>query len=601
MNFNSWNWESENWGGDPEGPLAKALEKAREKNEERKPLKIERLPKKQDSLEMISCPYCEEFGGGEVPTNFDYDSGDMWSPATLEITEWEMCEYCEGEGKVEDNEEYQKIPKWDWSYLEPDEPEYDRYYDAEATNIDWETDGQEVDLPKKVKVPDDLDADEIADYLSDEYDFLVNSFQIKDAESFEAEPETWAPGESLPPSVISLIKEYIESGQNPKGIASILPKLLKMVDVEKQNRGKLVLELAKEAKNYYVHHLFYVVVKKEGQVMPNVIHRTFNLEKAIDYAERLWSDGIYEDVEVDCPGAETVVWMNGNLEDAWLELNAESFEAEIGDTIICIKDDPNGYFKKGDRAKYLKFEDQIDRYYDLNDNYIGPLQYKVKLLHNKNEFVVTPEIVDRYWRVVNEAESFETDVDWEGKPYTGQINPDDQDLDEQKADRNKDGKLSSWERAIGNQVARGIREGGYGAEDCLVCGAEGFEACEYHSEEFELHDWYDPMSDYGMMEYHPEIQEQKSQYLDDLEEQKDSYEREQRREIIKSKDIDDRIRMIDQAVANQEKGVKRHLKGRFQNPITVLATKGGLDRYDFIKIGIFALLIGAVGVKVASK
>jgi len=186
MNFNSWNWESENWGGDPEGPLAKALEKAREKNEERKPLKIERLPKKQDSLEMISCPYCEEFGGGEVPTNFDYDSGDMWSPATLEITEWEMCEYCEGEGKVEDNEEYQKIPKWDWSYLEPDEPEYDRYYDAEATNIDWETDGQEVDLPKKVKVPDDLDADEIADYLSDEYDFLVNSFQIKDAESFEA-------------------------------------------------------------------------------------------------------------------------------------------------------------------------------------------------------------------------------------------------------------------------------------------------------------------------------------------------------------------------------------------------------------------------------
>ena len=421
------------------------------------------------------------------------------------------------------------------------------------------------------------------------------------AESFEAEPETWAPGESLPPSVISLIKEYIESGQNPKGIASILPKLLKMVDVEKQNRGKLVLELAKEAKNYYVHHLFYVVVKKEGQVMPNVIHRTFNLEKAIDYAERLWSDGIYEDVEVDCPGAETVVWMNGNLEDAWLELNAESFEAEIGDTIICIKDDPNGYFKKGDRAKYLKFEDQIDRYYDLNDNYIGPLQYKVKLLHNKNEFVVTPEIVDRYWRVVNEAESFETDVDWEGKPYTGQINPDDQDLDEQKADRNKDGKLSSWERAIGNQVTRGIREGGYGAEDCLVCGAEGFEACEYHSEEFELHDWYDPMSDYGMMEYHPEIQEQKSQYLDDLEEQKDSYEREQRREIIKSKDIDDRIRMIDQAVANQEKGVKRHLKGRFQNPITVLATKGGLDRYDFIKIGIFALLIGAVGVKVASK
>ena len=56
------------------------------------------------------------------------------------------------------------------------------------------------------------------------------------------------------------------------------------------------------------------------------------------------------------------------------------------------------------------------------------------------------------------------ELDWEGKPYTGKINPDDPDLDEQKADRNKDGKLSSWERAVGNQVARGIREGGYGSE-----------------------------------------------------------------------------------------------------------------------------------------
>ena len=66
------------------------------------------------------------------------------------------------------------------------------------------------------------------------------------------------------------------------------------------------------------------------------------------------------------------------------------------------------------------------------------------------------------------AESFEVEsergVDWEGKPYTGKIYPDDPDLDEQKADRNKDGKLSSWERAVGNQVAKGIREGGYGSE-----------------------------------------------------------------------------------------------------------------------------------------
>ena len=57
-----------------------------------------------------------------------------------------------------------------------------------------------------------------------------------------------------------------------------------------------------------------------------------------------------------------------------------------------------------------------------------------------------------------------TDYDWEGKPYTGKIYPDDPDFDADKADRNRDGKLSSWERALGNQVARGMREGGYSAE-----------------------------------------------------------------------------------------------------------------------------------------
>ena len=62
------------------------------------------------------------------------------------------------------------------------------------------------------------------------------------------------------------------------------------------------------------------------------------------------------------------------------------------------------------------------------------------------------------------AESFEAQTkltdytrgkDWEGKPYTGQIFPDHPDLDHELADRNQDGKMASWERAIGNQVARG--------------------------------------------------------------------------------------------------------------------------------------------------
>ena len=35
---------------------------------------------------------------------------------------------------------------------------------------------------------------------------------------------------------------------------------------------------------------------------------------------------------------------------------------------------------------------------------------------------------------------------------------DDIDFDKSKADRNKDGRISDWERAVGNKVAKGIRE-----------------------------------------------------------------------------------------------------------------------------------------------
>ena len=47
-----------------------------------------------------------------------------------------------------------------------------------VTDIKWETDGEVVDLPTEVEVDDDLDEDEIADYLSDEYGWLVESFAL---------------------------------------------------------------------------------------------------------------------------------------------------------------------------------------------------------------------------------------------------------------------------------------------------------------------------------------------------------------------------------------------------------------------------------------
>ena len=48
-----------------------------------------------------------------------------------------------------------------------------------ATEIDWDTDGEEIDwLPKQCVVPPDLDDDEVADWLSDRFGFCVNGFSI---------------------------------------------------------------------------------------------------------------------------------------------------------------------------------------------------------------------------------------------------------------------------------------------------------------------------------------------------------------------------------------------------------------------------------------
>lgn len=49
-----------------------------------------------------------------------------------------------------------------------------------VTDIIWDTDGEDIDnLPEEVNIPDDIDEDDIADYLSDEYGWCVESFNIE--------------------------------------------------------------------------------------------------------------------------------------------------------------------------------------------------------------------------------------------------------------------------------------------------------------------------------------------------------------------------------------------------------------------------------------
>ena len=47
-----------------------------------------------------------------------------------------------------------------------------------VSRIIWETDGEEIDLPTEVEVADGLDDDQITDYLSDTYGWLVISFSL---------------------------------------------------------------------------------------------------------------------------------------------------------------------------------------------------------------------------------------------------------------------------------------------------------------------------------------------------------------------------------------------------------------------------------------
>lgn len=47
-----------------------------------------------------------------------------------------------------------------------------------VSDIKWETDGEAINLPSEVEVNDNMSDEEIADYLSDKYGWLVESFSL---------------------------------------------------------------------------------------------------------------------------------------------------------------------------------------------------------------------------------------------------------------------------------------------------------------------------------------------------------------------------------------------------------------------------------------
>lgn len=47
-----------------------------------------------------------------------------------------------------------------------------------VTNIIWDTDGNDVILPKEIEVEDHLTDEEVAEYLSNKYGYLVDGFSL---------------------------------------------------------------------------------------------------------------------------------------------------------------------------------------------------------------------------------------------------------------------------------------------------------------------------------------------------------------------------------------------------------------------------------------
>ena len=103
--------------------------------------------------------------------------------------------YCNGNIEVEAsnaNDAYDKALAYVGKKLYEAFPSLDIEYNVEVlpktvvvTDIEWDTDGEDVDLPTEVTLEDiyydeDVYDDAIEDRLSDEYEFCVKSFKVKE-------------------------------------------------------------------------------------------------------------------------------------------------------------------------------------------------------------------------------------------------------------------------------------------------------------------------------------------------------------------------------------------------------------------------------------
>jgi len=160
-------------------------------------------------------------------------------------------------------------------------------------------------------------------------------------------------------------------------------------------------------------------------------------------------------------GAEGMPRLGG--QEVWVRVETQKIGNNEGRMDSEIAGRITGYFTS-EFAAHTDAKKRLDEYEAIPQrfmNYLHNHPYRSKItvishlqggIQNKIEYIAT----DRHG-----AESFAVEND--------------PDFDKVKADRNKDGEISDWERTVGNKVAKGIREGRKTSSKGIDTFAEPFE------------------------------------------------------------------------------------------------------------------------------
>ena len=277
---------------------------------------------------------------------------------------------------------------------------------------------------------------------------MCNTCGCKDAESFEAQNER--------------VCDYCEREAKDMGMVTF-PNGLAVCDIcfeeqsgemgaesfdaeytSQQIAEEISKSLSNKSKNEREHYAdLEEALKLIGENTKSSNRRAYDIIKKYDFdkdlKKSLLSMGA-ESFEANAGGLKCNVCQN-------MVANTDGDKYFVCDT--CANDEGMGAesFNAGNMNQY---EDCPKHPMGKNKGHGWFNTYQCKHCGKVDEFM-SAESFDAQTKLT----AFTRGKDWEGKPYTGQIFPDHPDLDHELADRNQDGKMASWERAIGNQVARG--------------------------------------------------------------------------------------------------------------------------------------------------